>query len=241
MRAVIVDDMELARESLRADLAQYCPELELVGEAQGVVSAAKLLREIEVDLIFLDINMGDGVGFDLLDILPNYKTKVIFVTASDEHALKAFQYAAIDYLLKPVDPELLKQAVAKIESTHFFSKDNQNVLKEGERNNLVLSTSEELRVVEISQIIRCQSMGNYTQFYFNDGTKMLITKTLKDYDSLLSEKGFIRVHQSHLVNREEIKAFVKTEGGYLQLKDGSNIPVSVRKKPEVMKIVSQIK
>ncbi len=241
MRAIIVDDMELARESLRADVQQYCPEIQLVGEAKGVVSAAKLLREVAVDLIFLDINMDDGEGFDLLDILPDYKTKVIFVTASDEHALKAFQYAAIDYLLKPVDPERLKQAIAKIKNSHFFSKDNQSVLKEGERNNLVLSTSEELRVVEIENIVRCQSMGNYTQFFFTDGSKILITKTLKDYDSLLGEKGFVRVHQSHLVNQNQIKAYVKTEGGYLVLKDGSNVPVSVRKKPEVMKIVSQLK
>ncbi len=241
MKAVIIDDMELARASLRADLKSHCPEIELVGEAEGVVSAAKILRNTEVDLIFLDVHMEDGEGFDLLDILPEFRTKVIFVTASDEHAIKAFQYAAIDYLLKPIDPDLLKSAVTKLKDTHSFSELSSSVLKENDRHNLVLSTAEELRVAEIKSIVRCQSMGNYTQFYFDDGSKLLITKTLKEYDAILSDHAFMRVHQSHLVNCRFIKAYVKTEGGYLLLKDDARVPVSVRKKPEVIKVVSKLK
>lgn len=240
MKAIIIDDMELARESLKADLREYCHEIEIVGEAEGVVSAAKLLRDTEADLLFLDIHMQDGEGFDLLDILPDKKLNVIFTTASDEHAIRAFQYAAVDYLLKPIDPTLLKQAIAKISTNESFDVLHKKVLDEKERNSIVLSTAEEMRVVKIEHIIRCQSIGNYTEFYFKEDKKLLVTKTLKEYDRMLSDQNFIRVHQSHLVNLRSIKSYIKTEGGYLLLNDGSRVPVSVRKKPEVMKLVSQI-
>ena len=136
MRAIVIDDMQLARESLKADLKEYCPQIEIVGEASGVVRAAKLLRTVEVDLIFLDIHMEDGEGFDLLDILPELKTKVIFTTASDEHSIKAFQYAAIDYLLKPISPDLLSQAVNKVKDLPAFGSQNNEILKDTDRNQL---------------------------------------------------------------------------------------------------------
>lgn len=241
MRAIVIDDMELARASLKADLSEYCPQITIVGEASGVVSAAKLLRTVEVDLIFLDIHMEDGEGFDLLDILPELKTKVIFTTASDEHAIKAFQYAAIDYLLKPISPDLLVQAVDKVKDLPAFTTQNKEILNDTDRNSLVLSTSDELRVVDIDQIIRCQADSNYTYFILADGTKIMVTRTLKEYDNLLEGKSFIRVHQSHLVNINSIQSYIKTEGGYLLLKNQERIPVSVRKKPFVMKVVAEIK
>ena len=241
MRVVIIDDMELARESLKADLAHFCPELELVGEADGVVSAAKLLKQTAVDLIFLDIQMDDGDGFDVLDIVPEYKARVIFTTASDEYAIKAFQYAALDYLLKPIDPELLVTAVEKSKLSGVFDGAQKNILEEKSFDKIVLNTAEEMRVVHVSEIVRCESMGNYTQFFFTDGTKMLVTRTLKDFDQMLADKNFLRVHQSHLVNLDFVNAYVKTEGGYLLLTDKSRIPVSVRKKSTVLKIVSQLK
>ncbi len=241
MKVVIIDDMELARESLKADLAQYCPEIELVGEADGVVSAAKLLKQTSVDLIFLDIHMDDGDGFDVLDIVPEYKARVIFTTASDEYAIKAFQYAALDYLLKPIDPELLKAAVEKSIESGVFNGAQKNILTNDSFDKIVLNTAEEMRVVDVSEIIRCESMGNYTQFFFKDNTKMLVTRTLKDFDQMLEDKNFLRVHQSHLVNLGFVNSYIKTEGGYLLLNNKSRIPVSVRKKSTVLKIVSQLK
>ncbi len=241
MKVVIIDDMELARESLKADLAQYCPEIELVGEADGVVSAAKLLKQTSVDLIFLDIHMDDGDGFDVLDIVPEYKARVIFTTASDEYAIKAFQYAALDYLLKPIDPELLKAAVEKSIESGVFNRAQKNILTNDSFDKIVLNTAEEMRVVDVSEIIRCESMGNYTQFFFKDNTKMLVTRTLKDFDQMLEDKNFLRVHQSHLVNLGFVNSYIKTEGGYLLLNNKSRIPVSVRKKSTVLKIVSQLK
>ncbi len=243
--AIIIDDLRLARASLRAEIEDHCPEIELLGEADGVVSGAKLIRDTKPDLIFLDIEMNDGNGFDLLDILPEVNSKVIFVTASQDFAIKAFQYAAVDYLLKPVDPQLLKSAIAKHSEKNAQSGDQLAILKEQHQSNntpsrIVLQTAEEIKVAKIIDIIRCESMGNYTQFYFSDKTKLLVTKTLKEYDELLSNRGFVRCHQSHLINLDYVKSYIKSDGGYIMLTNDQHIPVSVRKKPEIIKLLKRM-
>lgn len=240
--AVIIDDIELARISLRADIEDHCRGIDIIGEADGVVSGAKLLRQAKPDIVFLDIEMKDGNGFDLLDIIPEINTRVIFVTGSNEYAIKAFQYSAIDYLMKPVDGKLLAKAVEKIDKNTPTEKAQVDLLKqsyqiEKQPKKLALHTTEQILVAEVNDMVRLESMGNYTQFYFADGSKILITKTLKTYDTLLAESGFLRVHQSHLVNVEYVKAYVKTEGGYITMKDGSIVPVSVRKKSDVMELL----
>ena len=242
LTAIIIDDMELARASLKADLADYCENVEVIGEADGVLSGAKLLKNHQPDILFLDIEMEDGDGFDLLDIVPGNLDSVIFVTARQDYALKAFQYSALDYLLKPVNPELLVKAVEKMANKKKSNAEQLSLLKnsikgEAKLEKIALHTSEKIVVSEIKDIVRCESMTNYTYFYFADGTKLLITKTLKEFDKMLSDSGFERVHQSHLINMAHVKAYVKTEGGYISMKDGSMVPVSVRKKPYVMSIL----
>lgn len=233
LSCIIIDDLALARENLKADLADHCPDIEIKGEAEGVVTGIKLLKKVKPDFIFLDIEMQDGDGFDLLEILESDDIKVVFVTASKDFAIKAFQYVAVDYLLKPVDPELLVNAVRKVKQA---LQDLSSVVTEQPQSSdkISLSTAEELRVVSIKDIVRCESMGNYTQVYFTDGGKLLVTKTLKDFDRRLGPEGFLRVHQSHLINQSYIKSFVKTEGGYILMKDDSQISVSVRKRAEVL-------
>jgi len=242
LKAIIIDDMELARASLKADLADYCPDVEVIGEAEGVLSGAKLLKGMTPDILFLDIEMEDGDGFDLLDIIPNGLDSVIFVTARQDFALKAFQYSAVDYLLKPVDPDLLKKAVAKMAVKIKTNSDQLDILKssmqEGAKlERIALHTSDKIAVAELKDIIRLEAMTNYTNFFFADGTKLLITKTLKDYDTMLSDSGFVRVHQSHLINMNHVQAYVKTEGGYILMKNGNIVPVSVRKKSYVVSIL----
>ena len=183
--------------------------------------------------------MNDGIGFDLLDIVPDLQSRVIFVTGSSEYAIKAFQYSAIDYIMKPVEANLLIKAVEKVVLTNSPTAEQVNLLKSSYKQSkpyskMALHTTEQILVTDIKDIIRLESTGNYTQFYFVDGSKILITKTLKTYDSLLTEAGFMRVHQSHLVNMDYVKAYIKTEGGYLTMKDESMVPVSVRKKAVVM-------
>jgi len=184
--------------------------------------------------------MPDGSGFDLLEILPNTNFKVIFTTASDAFALKAFKFSAIDYLLKPIDPDDLKEAVqrAKSQSSTF---ERLSLLKENMQGSkkIALNTLEKIQIVKIDAIVRCESSVNYTTFYFEDGTKLLVTKTLKEFDKLLSDYTFLRVHQSHLVNTEFIKEFLKSNGE-LVMKDGTKVPVSTRKKAVVMKMFQNL-
>ena len=247
--AVIIDDMPAAIANLKADLEAYCPAVRVVGTAEGVVSGAKLLRQQAPDILFLDIQLQDGTGFDLLEILPAKNYRVIFTTASDAFAIKAFRYSAVDYLLKPVDPDDLVAAVAKIkaqlhrglpESAAGMDLLLDTVKKRELPRRLALHTQEKILVAEIADIVRCESTGNYTHFYFTDGSKLLVTKTLKEYDKLLHEHRFVRVHQSHLINTALIQAYVKTEGGYLRMRDGSEVPVSVRKKPEVIRLLERL-
>ena len=245
MTAVIIDDMPQAIQSLKTDLLSYCPQVNVIGEADGVVNGAKLLRKISPDILFLDIQLGDGSGFDLLEILPKIDFKLIFTTASDAFAIKAFRFAAIDYLLKPIDPEDLEAAVSRASMRLTEQNKRLDLLTENLQSNqaptrIALHTQEKIQIVEISNIIRCASTGNYTHFFFREGKKLLVTKTLKEFDKLLSENRFIRVHQSHLINLEQIEAFIKTEGGYILMKDGSRIPVSTRKRPIVLKMLDSL-
>lgn len=242
-KAIIVDDIEQARTTLKQDLKVYAPDFEIVGEAGGVVEGAKLLKHIEPDILFLDIQMQDGSGFDLLDLLSEVNFKIIFITASDAHAIKAFRYAAIDYLMKPIDPDELKIALDKFRSSHINENDKYQFLNERLKNHgkpnerLALHSQDKIQIVEIREIVRCESSVNYTTFFFTTGDQIVVTKTLKEFEDLLGEQGFFRVHQSHLVNTKMIKEYVKVEGGHLVMNDNSMIPVSVRKRPEVMKML----
>jgi len=246
LTAAIVDDVAQARETLKEDLATYCPDVEIIGEADGVVTGSKLLKKIKPEIVFLDIQLQDGSGFDILEIVgDNLTAKVIFTTASDEFAIKAFKFSAVDYLLKPVDPDELMDAVKKASEANFSQQKNYDLLldtvKEKELpQRLALHTLEKIHVTEIADIVRCESNGNYTTFFFNSGQKLLVTKTLKEFDQMLSEHQFARVHQSHLINTHQIKEFVKLDGGYLVMRDGAKVPVSMRKKSVVMKLLENL-
>ena len=239
--AVIIDDMDLARKALKADIETYCPQIEIIGEAGSVVSGAKLIEQKRPDITFLDIHLGDGEGFDILEILPETDTKVIFITASNQHAIQAFRFSAVDYLLKPIDPTLLVSAVAKAIQTSGNNNVNMEMLKSNiqQPTKLALHTSDLIKIVELYEIVRLEAMGNYTTFHFTDGNKLLVTKTLKDYHDLLKSQNFLRVHQSHLINLAHLKAYIKSEGGYLLMENNSRIPVSVRKKPGVILAIDE--
>ena len=245
LTAFIIDDMPQSIANLKTDLAQYCPQIEVIGEADGVVSGAKLLRNRQPDVLFLDIQLGDGSGFDLLEILPSINFKVIFITASDAFAIKAFRFSAVDYLLKPIDPDELMQAVAKIEQVQPQGAAQYDLLLDSMKNThspkrIALHTQEKIRIVSVDEIIRCEASGNYTQFFFNGKEKLLVTRTLKEFDQLLQSDGFLRVHQSHLINLQKVKEYAKQEGGYIVMQDQSHVPVSTRKKAAVIKLLESL-
>jgi len=239
IKAVIIDDIQEAITVLTSDLQTYCKNNEVIGSANGVVSGAKIIKELKPDLVFLDIQMPDGTGFDLLEIIGEADFKLIFTTASDEFAIKAFKFSAIDYLLKPIDPDDLMKAVEKVEHQHNPTS-RLELLKGNLKNQkkIALNTVDKIHIVQIEDVIRLESDINYTRFYFQDGSKLMVTKTLKEFDKMLSDHSFIRIHQSHLVNTNFIKEYTKQDGK-LVLKNGDRISVSSRKKSTLMDMISK--
>lgn len=241
MRTIIIEDIPLARELLKKDIQNNCPELELVGEADGVLAGLKLIKNSNPELVFLDIHLGDGEAFEILELIDSPAFKIIFTTASDEYAIKAFEVSAIDYLLKPISQDRLTTAVKKAIKSKHPQKENISILKETVKKDhidrIALHTQEQIYIAKTEDIIRCEADGNYTKFHFLNHSPLLVTKTLKSFNNLFSTLQFIRTHQSHLVNRDHIQAYVKTEGGYLLMSDESRVPVALRKKAEVMKVL----
>lgn len=242
----VVDDILQANTMLQEDLKRIFPEMEILGSASSVLDAVKKLQTLTPDILYLDIMLGDGTGFELLEILPKLNSKIIFVTANDDYAIKAFKYAAIDYILKPYSEAELEIATRKALQQLTPVKEQINILnsslnnKDNTYNKITLHTLDKILIVDITSIIRCESDNNYTTFYLNDNTKVLVSRTLKYYSKLLEPLGFLRVHQSHLINTAFIKEYVKADGGYLVLSNNTSIPISTRKKPIILKFLNKI-
>ncbi len=236
IRTAIIDDEKNARDAIREMLLLMFSDIEICGEAEGVYTGLKLIKEQQPDLVFLDIKMNDGSGFDLLRRLENRQFTLIFLTAFDVHALKAFRFAAADYLLKPIDPEELQQAINK--ARHQQKKQSLSVdtllenltQKQSKQRKLVLKTAESIHLINPEEIIHCESSGNYTHFYLKEQKPLLISKPLKEYEEILAPLGFLRVHQSHLVNLQHVQKIDKRDGLTLIMIDNSEIPVSTRRK-----------
>ncbi len=248
IKALIIDDVEKARIALRSDLKNYCPNVEVIGEAEGVESGVQLIRQTNPDVIFLDIRMSDGSGFDLIAKLRQQgeiRFQIIFTTAYDEYAIKAFKFSATDYLLKPVDHEDLIQAVQKIkkDSGQNFLREHMEVLMESMKGiktsnkRIALNSMDKVQVVNVDDIIQCESQKNYTLFYLTNKRQVLVTRTLKEFEDMLEEDNFLRVHHSHLINVKHLREYVKTDGGYAVMSDGSQVPVSVRKKEQLLSLL----
>ena len=244
MTAVIVEDMPRALEALKADLRDYAPEITVIGTADSVVSAAKLLRAVQPDLLFLDVMLGDGTSFDVLEIIGDLQAQLIFVTASEEFAVKAFRFAAVDYLLKPVDGEQLKAAVGRAsERKGQVDAESLELLKKTIRNpdrlpeRISLHTSENIMLARIEDIVRCESDGNNTRFFIQGEKPVFVTKTLKHFERMLTDHHFLRCHQSHLVNLRHVIEFKKIDSGYLRLTSGDEVPVASRKRAEVVEAI----
>ncbi len=242
---VVIDDEENSRDSLKGKLDLFCPEVDVVAEASDVENGLIAITEHKPDAIFLDIKLAGESGFDLLEKLQadtELNPEIIFITAHDEFAIKAIKFSALDYLLKPIDPEELVKAIRKVEDEKGLPRKSGriNVLVENIRQasdspkKIVVPTSDGMHVIKLSDIVRLESSSNYTTFHLNNAKSLLASKTLKDFDTMLSNYNFHRVHKSHLVNMNFVKRYVQTDGGYLVLQDESKIPVANRKKEQLM-------
>jgi two-component system, LytTR family, response regulator len=249
MRTIIIDDEEKARKTIYNYLSLSCKEAEVVAQADSVESGYQAIVTFKPDLVLLDINLTDGTGFDLLKKFDRITFKIIFITAYEEYAIKAFKFSALDYLLKPVNPQELVEAIEKAGKTI----ENENVElrfkafltnydnKPKTEKKLVLKTSENIFLVDIKDIIRCEADGGYTTFFLADGRKILVSKNLKEYEDILTEYNFFRPHHSHLVNLSYMLSFEKRDGGSIVMKDKSMVPVSTRRKDELMNIFENLK
>ena len=219
-RTIIIDDEKYARENLIHELEKYNDIIEIIGEANNVESAIEIIDNLKPNLIFLDINLGDGTGFNVLENVMFNDFKTVFVTAYDQYAIKALKINAIDYLLKPLNKTELKEVVDKIVSLETKMQIQvQEILSQVKNNfrskKIAIPSTEGLILYEIDSIIRCQSDGNYTMIFFNDKKKIISSKTLKHFDELLGEYGFERIHNSHLVNINYITKYLNKDGGFL--------------------------
>lgn len=241
MRTLIIEDEPQAISALKKELQLSCPEVDLVGVAQNVKDGVQKISEQNPELVFLDIQLSDGLGFDILQELKVIDFKVIFTTAYSEYALKAIKFSALDYLLKPIDSSELRIAVDKArvqDSTEINKKINvfsHNQRSSARLDRIALQTSEGISIHEVSKLIRCQAKSNYTHLFFEDGFSLLVTKTLKEFEELLSLNDFERIHHSHLINMSHLRSFVNKDGGYVIMSNKSTLPVSQRKRSRFIK------
>lgn len=242
LKAILIDDELKSRSNLRQLLMEYCTNVEIIAEAGSAVEALKLIKELNPDLLFLDIEMGEVSGFDLLKLLNGQqKFEVIFVTAFDKYGIQAVKACAIDYLLKPINILELSNAVEKAVMQINPKKENErlkelvaNLDRGDDEQRIAIPLSDKIEFLAISKIIRLEAEGNYTHIYLDNKKQYLVCKTLKEYQDLLENHNFIRTHQSHLINFRKISAYVKTDGGYVAMEDGSQVPISRQKKDEVL-------
>jgi two-component system, LytTR family, response regulator len=248
--AIIIDDEQHCIDRL-TELVEnnFSGEIKLLGKFDAVESGVAAIKKFRPELVFLDVQIEkDRTGFDLLRQLEKIDFDVIFTTAYEKYAVQAFKFSAIDYLLKPVDKDDLEQAINKLKEKHsqHESSGKFDVLfhnlksLQGSSKRICVPVINGLVVVQVSDIIRCQSDVNYTTIFMKDKQKMIVAKTLKDFEDLLSEYNFFRVHNSHLINLNYIKSYNKGKGGYVTMTDDSSIEVSTRRKDEFLKKLMEV-
>lgn len=248
MKAVLIDDEISNLENLQTLLQKHCPQVTIMATAQNVSDAVDVIEKHVPHLVFLDIQMGEQTGFDVLKLLPTRNFEVIFVTAYDQYGIKAVKFAALDYLLKPIDIEELIIAVNKADQkllaqTHTSQLDfllQQLKKPEAATGKIALPMQSEIRYIPLTEIIRCEADNTYTFFFLANDEKILVSKSLKEYADLLRPNGFLRTHQSHLVNPKYVKSWLKEDGGVLLLMSGEKIPISKPNKDTVKQALQQL-
>jgi two-component system LytT family response regulator len=250
LRTIIVEDEINVRKGFIKLLATFCPEVEIIGEASSIEEGLQLIHDLSFDLLFLDINLPDGSGFDLLHQLSEIDFHIVFVTAYNQYAIDAFKLSAVDYLLKPIEPELLKKAISKVRKlipdSNLANRESLEIIQhhidqnKNQENKIILRDQEGMQLLKIKDIIYCMAEGSYTSFIINSGAKVTTSTHLKEYDHLLKPYHFVRCHHSYLVNLTHVTKLVRSEGGYLIMSDQSQLPISLRKKSAIIEEISKL-
>lgn len=256
LRTIIVDDEENARKNLHLLIDEFCPEIEIIGEAGNVEDAKVIIESSQPDVVFLDIRMPSGAeGFDLLESIEEQNFFVVFVTAFKDFAVRAFNANAVHYLLKPVDIEELQEAVAKlVEAKSIFTENPSNystyfqslrnlsdeLMRNKPSNRIAISHTKGIKIIEDDTIVHLEANGNCTHIYFNDGTRYLDTRTLKIYESILDKAKFFRTHKSHIINLNLLTDYVNEDGYFALLKGDLRIPVARNRVASFVKVIKSI-
>ncbi|MFN4246735.1 MAG: LytR/AlgR family response regulator transcription factor [Flavipsychrobacter sp.] len=244
MRCIIVEDELQSRTALNTALQKHVDKVKVITEANSVATAVQAINDYRPDLVFLDIQLGDGSGFDVIEQTQGHSFKIIFLTAYNQYAIEAFRVAAIDYLLKPLNKEHLAEAINKA-----LSKETSNYAQQATalmqyfrapEPTVSFSTTEGYSIYHVSEIIRCESDSNYCRIFFTNGSSLYVSKTLKDIEEQLSKYGFERIHQSYLISMKHLKKYYNKDGGYVLMSDGSQLPVSQRKRAHLMSLLEQV-
>jgi len=237
IKAVIVDDEKHSRETLKNLVEQFCDGISIVATAASIKDGLEQIGKLNPDLVFLDIELQSGTGFDLLEQVGEINFEVIFTTAFEQYAIKAVKFSSLDYLLKPIDVEELQSAVKKLhqkETTKEYQQQIkiliENLKQQPKLNKICLSTALGFEFIDVSEIIYCNASGSYTSFVLKNGSKFLVSKHLKEYENLLIEHFFMRVHNSFLINLKEVKKFIKADGGYIIMSNNDSVSLSRSKK-----------
>lgn len=241
--ALIVEDEIHNRETLKSFLKEFCPEVQLLDTAANVEEAIQKITHHRPELVFLDIELQTGTGFDVLQKVHHLNFHLIFTTAFEQYAIQAIKFSSIDYLLKPIDIDELVLAVQKAvkqleqESRQSLFENLLNNLEKSPREakKICLATSEGIEFIPTDQISHCEANGSYTDFFLTDGRKMMVSKNLKEYENMLTDLNFMRVHNSFLINLEEVKKFVRSEGGYIVMNGDQHVSISNSRREEFLK------
>lgn len=243
IKAIIVDDEIRGVKSIEALIRTSNLPIQIIGSAHSKKEAITLIQNTKPQLVFLDIEMPPDTGFTLLDAFEKIDFKVIFVTAFQEYAIKAFKYAAVDYLMKPVSLQDFKVAVERVidlEQQVLQLDILKNEIQSGKTSKIVLPTAEMYHIHAINEIEYCRAEDNYTYFHFINGTSLLVSKSLKEYDDLLSEHQFFRVHKTFLINLMYLDRINKRDGGFAVMRSSMEIPISMRKKTELFQVLKTL-
>jgi len=245
IQALIIDDEMKSQSTLHKLLEKYCSDVEVIGFAHNVQSGILAINKLKPELVFLDISMPDGDGFEILKRVTERNFEVIFTTAYNDYAIKAFQFAALHYLLKPINYLELQNAVYRYQNNRsaIDMKEKIQILYDSMNNHhqkIILPTANGLRVIELKQIIYCQADGSYTKFFLTEGESILVSKGLSNFEDILPSDIFCRVHSKHLVNMNFVSKYVKGRAGKIVLLNGSEIDVSESKKSEFLKHIKKL-
>lgn len=244
IRTIVVDDEKNGRENLKGFLDTYCKEVAVIAEACSATDAIRLIEKLRPDLLFLDIEMPEGNGFEVLRHFDDPSFQVIFVTAYNQYAIQAIRFSALDYLLKPINIIELQAAVKRFnKQNHDYFKQielfKSNYFQPSSEKKIALTFADKIEFVSIPRIIKCKGEGSYTHFFTEDGKEFIASKPLSEFEKLLKDFHFARTHKAWVVNVSHVESFIKTEGGHLKMTDGTIVPVSRRKKDTVLAILGK--